>query len=69
MGNTIDVRTGSSSLQSRKLRRAVLHYDKALAIDPKDEDALSNKATALGKSGNYAGVILYILHSVASKLS
>jgi tetratricopeptide (TPR) repeat protein len=35
--------------------RAIESYDKALAIDPKDRYALSNKGWALGGLGNYTG--------------
>ena len=36
-----------------------MYYDKALAIDPADTDALNNKGFALGELGNYTGAIEY----------
>ena len=39
--------------------QAIQYYDKALAIDPKNVDALNYKGLALDSLGNYTGAIAY----------
>ena len=38
---------------------AIVYYDKALAIDPRDKFALTNKGAALDGLGNHAEAIQY----------
>jgi tetratricopeptide (TPR) repeat protein len=40
---------------------AILYYDKALAVDPKDDYTLGNKGLALDETGNYTGCLLILL--------
>jgi tetratricopeptide (TPR) repeat protein len=44
---------------------AIEYYDKALAINPKYEDALNNKGNALDNLGNHTGAILYYNKALA----
>ncbi|MGC1932772.1 MAG: tetratricopeptide repeat protein, partial [Candidatus Nitrosopolaris sp.] len=44
---------------------AILHYDKALTVDPSDENALNNKGAALYKLGNHTGAIEYFNKALA----
>jgi tetratricopeptide (TPR) repeat protein len=42
-----------------------LYYDKALAIDPKEELTLEIKGKALDKLGNYTGALTYLDKALA----
>jgi tetratricopeptide (TPR) repeat protein len=44
---------------------AILYYDKALAIDPHQVNALNNKGLALDKLGNDTGAIFYNYKALA----
>jgi tetratricopeptide (TPR) repeat protein len=44
---------------------AIRYLDKALAIDPKFEDALNGKGDVLKSSGNYTGAITYFNKALA----
>ena len=48
-----------------KYKEAVTYLDKALAIDPKYEDALYYKGRVLYDLGNYSGSITYLDRTLA----
>lgn len=45
--------------------QAIQYFDRALAIDPKFEDALSYKGETLSNLGNYTGAITYFNKALA----
>ena len=44
---------------------AIIYYDKALAIDPNDEDVLSSKGAALDNLGKHSEAIIYYNKALA----
>ena len=50
---------GDALSDSNNSTGALLYYDKALAIDPTNQDALVGKGYALDDLGNYTGSIMY----------
>jgi len=48
---------------------AILYYDKALVINPRDVDALTDKGLALDNLGNHTGAILYYDKALAIVVS
>ncbi|MGA9152365.1 MAG: tetratricopeptide repeat protein [Candidatus Nitrosopolaris sp.] len=53
------VKEGIALDESGNYTGAIEYYDKALAIDPHNVNALRNKGLALDNSGNYTGAVQY----------
>lgn len=59
------VNEGISFLIVGKYNEAIVYYDKALTLDPRNVDVLYNKGVALGKLGNYTQAIKYYDQALA----
>src|SRR5215469_8955212 len=64
-GVTILIDKGNTLFNPGNYQQAIQYYDKALAIDAKDEVALDNKGIALYGLGNYTQAIQYFNKAIA----
>src|SRR5215467_1138433 len=64
---TISVKKGEALYDLGNYTGAILYYDKALAINPHNIDALNSKGWALDSLGNHTGAILYYDKALATE--